>query len=473
MKNTILAAALTFFVGFSTAAQTPCNNGFAGNYPCDGFDLQSHIPLSTFNATGANDSWGWVDPTTEKEYGIVGLIDGTVFIDITDPVNPIYLGKLPTHTVESTWRDIKVYNNHAFIVSEAAGHGMQVFDLNRLTSVTNPPVTFDEDTHYNGFGSAHNIIINEDTGFAYGLGTNTYNGGSHFINIQDPQNPIAAGGFAEDFYTHDAQVILYNGPDADYQGREILVSSSGNEQYISIVDVTDKANPESISTIGYSNVGYTHQGWFTEDQRYFLVGDEFDENEVGFNTRTIIFDLNDLDNPVEHFEFFGTTTAIDHNGYIKDDKYYLANYAAGLRVMDVSNIANEEMEEIAYFDTYTSDNNASYNGVWNVYPYFPSGNVMITDRSGGFFLVRSNTLGTSTNDLSDISIYPNPSNGILTIQTRINPITEISIHDISGKLISTNEFDLLNLVSLDINKLNSGLYFLTINNTISRRIIKN
>jgi choice-of-anchor B domain-containing protein len=471
MKNTPLIA--TLLLCLATTAQTPCSNGFANNYPCNGFDLQSHIPLSTFNATGANDSWGWVDPTTQREYGIVGLIDGTVFIDITDPIAPVYLGKLDTHTAESTWRDVKVYEDHAFIVSEAAGHGIQIFDLKRLRDVTNPPVDFNEDAHYGGFGNAHNIIINEDTGFAYGLGTNTYNGGSHFVNIQDPQNPVAAGGFSDDFYTHDAQVIIYNGPDADYQGREILVSSSGNEQYISIVDVTDKSNPVSISTIGYSDVGYTHQGWFTEDQQYFLVGDEFDENTVGFNTRTVIFDFSDLDNPVEHFEFFGTTTAIDHNGYIKDDKYYLANYAAGLRVMDVSNIANEEMEEVAYFDTYTSDNNASYNGVWNVYPYFPSGNVMITDRSGGFFLVKSNVLGVSTNDISDLTVYPNPANEEVIIQTRNTPISTISVHDISGKLISTTEYTALLQISLPLDGIERGIYFLTINSTTIRRIIKN
>src|SRR5210317_233970 len=87
-------------------AQTPCENGFAGIYPCGGYDLQSHISLGTLNSSGANDSWGWVDPQDNKEYALVGLEDGTAFIDISDPVNPVYLGKLPTHTSSSTWRDV-------------------------------------------------------------------------------------------------------------------------------------------------------------------------------------------------------------------------------------------------------------------------------------------------------------------------------------------------------------------------------
>ena len=164
MKNTLPLFFL--LVSFITIGQTPCVNGTAGDYSCNGYDLQSFIPFSTFNAESGNDSWGWTDPQDGTEYALMGLNNGTVFIDISDPINPIYLGKLPTHTTSTTWRDVKVYNNHAFIVSEAGGHGMQVFDLTRLRNVSNAPETFTEDAHYNGFGSSHNIVINEETGFA-------------------------------------------------------------------------------------------------------------------------------------------------------------------------------------------------------------------------------------------------------------------------------------------------------------------
>ena len=106
---------------------TLCENGMAGIYPCNGYDLMEVMPLIVFGASAGNDSWGWTDPATGKEYALFGTDVNTAFIDITNPTEPIYLGNLPTATVESTWRDIKVYNNHAFIVSEAPGHGMQVF----------------------------------------------------------------------------------------------------------------------------------------------------------------------------------------------------------------------------------------------------------------------------------------------------------------------------------------------------------
>ena len=378
-------------------AQTPCVNGMAGDYPCNGYDLQSSILGSTFNADSGNDSWGWTDPQDGSEYALMGVNNGTVFIDISDPINPVYLGKLPTHTTSTSWRDVKVYNNYAFVVSEAGGHGMQVFDLTRLREVASPPETFTEDAHYDGFGSAHNIVINEVTGYAYGVGTSSYSGGAHFVNIQDPLNPVGEGGYSGSGYSHDAQVITYNGPDTDYTGREIYVGS--NENQVAIVDVTDKANPILISSATYTNDAYTHQGWFTEDLNYFIVGDELDEQNFGFNTRAIVFDFTDLDNPQFDFDYFGTTTAIDHNGYTKDNKYYLANYTAGMRVLDISDLQNQNISEYGYFDTYPSNNSASFSGAWNVYPYFESGNIVISNYSDGdFFLVKASGVTNEDNE---------------------------------------------------------------------------
>lgn len=374
---------------------TICENGFAGEYPCDGYDLMAHVPLTTFGAFRGNDSWGWTDPQTNREYALIGTDENASFLDITDPVNPIYLGNLPTQTVPSNWRDIKVYNNHAFIVSEAPSHGMQVFDLTRLRNVANPPEVFTPDAWYNGFGSAHNIVINEESGFAYAVGAMTlddtifsFGGGPHFVNIQNPTNPVAAGGYPDDAYSHDAQVITYNGPDIEHIGKEILIGSNANE--VVIVDITDKANPVQLSTIDYSNIGYTHQGWYTEDQRYFILGDEQDELNFGFNSRSIVFDLEDLDNPTIQMSYVGPTGAIDHNGYTKGDSYFLANYTAGVRILDISNIGNGQIQEEGFFDTYPMNNDTTFRGVWNVYPYFESGNIVVSDINSGLFIIRKN-----------------------------------------------------------------------------------
>lgn len=367
-----------------------CENGMAGIYPCNDYDLVAHISLNDLGGIGAsgNDCWGWTDPTTQKEYALVCTSTGTSFIDISDPLNPVNLGQLPTQTSNSTWRDVKTYGNYAFIVSEASNHGMQVFDLTRLRNAdtSNLPITFTSDANYTGFGNAHNIVINEANAYAYAVGTNTFFGGPHFVDISDPLNPTAAGGYSSDAYSHDAQVITYNGPDTDYTGREILIGSNENE--VVIVDVTDKSNPTRISTIDYANIGYTHQGWFTDDMRYFILGDELDERDFGGNTRTIIFDFADLDNPAFHMNYFGPTAAIDHNGYVKGDVLYLSNYTAGVRIVDIANIGAGSMTEIGFFDTYPDNNSTAFNGAWNVYPYFQSGNIIISDVNNGFFVIR-------------------------------------------------------------------------------------
>lgn len=372
------------YLGFA-----PCEAGVATVYPCQGYDMLFQMRLDAFNANAANDIWGWTDASTGNEYALIGLDNGTAFVDITDAENTIYLGKLPTATESSIWRDIKVYGDYAFIVSEATDHGMQVFDLKKLRNVANPPELFTADARYTGIGNAHNIVINEEMGFAYPVGTarnDAFNGGVHFIDIQNPASPNGIGGYGANGYTHDAQVITYNGPDTDYTGREIFIGA--NETQIAIADITDKSNPTEIGTLGYANRGYTHQGWFTDDHRYYILGDETDEINFGFDSRTLVFDMTDLDNPVLHTTYIGPTEATDHNGYVKGDEFFLANYTAGMRVLDISGIDSETITEIGFFDTHPSNNTPGFDGVWSVYPYFESGKIIINDTESGFFVVQ-------------------------------------------------------------------------------------
>ena len=366
----------------------------AGPYPCENINLLSFVENGDIGGGSMNDIWGWVDPLDSAEYVILGRTNGTAFLDITDPVNPIYLGNLPTATQNSTWRDIKVYNNYAFIVSEAGGHGMQIFDLTHLRDIEAPPLLFEEDALYNGWGNAHNIVINESTGRAYGVGTNTFEGGLHILDISDPLNPTLIGDFSEDGYTHDAQVVNYSGPDSNFQGKEIAFAC--NENTVTVVDVTDASNASLISSTGYPGSSYTHQGWLTEDHRYFLSNDELDEQNIGINTTTFIWDMLDLSSPEIIGTFVSSTSAIDHNLYTHNGYVYQSNYTAGLRILDTENIADANLEEVAYFDLYPSNNSAQFDGTWSNYPYFPSGVIAVSHIQEGLFL-----LGLS-GELSDL-----------------------------------------------------------------------
>ncbi len=389
------------------AGEVGCNDHKADQFECSQVDILSFLPVSAIGGgRGAetNDVWGWTDPESGREYALVGRTDGTAFIDVTNPTNPVYLGNLPKTQGSrgNSWRDIKVYKNHAFIVADGAGqHGMQVFDLTRLRDVNNAPVTFDEDAHYDGIASAHNIVINEGTGFAYSVGSNsggeTCGGGLHMIDIQQPDQPTFIGCFADENtgrantgYSHDAMCILYNGPDTEHVGKEICFGS--NENALSIADVSDKQNPVAISSADYPNVGYAHQGWVTEDHKYFFMNDEGDESnsiQAGQpmpGTRTLIWDIADLDDPIMMKEHFGTTFTIDHNLYIKGNLMYQSNYVSGLRILDVSDPENPR--EVGFLDTVPWSEEVEFDGSWSNYPFFESGTIVVSSGKEGVFFLK-------------------------------------------------------------------------------------
>ena len=242
---------------------------------------------------------------------------------------------------------------------------------------------------------AHNLVINEDSGFAYAVGANNCTGGLHMINIQNPTSPTSAGCFSADGYTHDAQCVNYNGPDSTHQGKEICFNS--NEDTLTIVDVTNKSAPVQLSRTGYSGSAYTHQGWLTEDQAYFLMDDELDEKNdpTVTNTRTFMWDVSDLDAPTVIGFHDSTTTAIDHNQYVKGNYTYQSNYRAGLRILDITDIANGNLSEEAFFDIYPSSDSASFNGTWSNYPFFDSGIVIVSGIEQGLFILRPNLSGAA------------------------------------------------------------------------------
>jgi choice-of-anchor B domain-containing protein len=366
-------------------AAVACTDGMAGPYPCRDIDLMAFLAHAEIGGGSGNDIWGWTDPLTGREYALVGRSSGTAIVDISSPRAPVYLGNLPTRTVDSTWRGIKVFADHAFIVSEAANHGMQVFDLTQLRGVSSPPITFRETAHYAGFGSTHTLAMNSRTGFAYAVGTRTCEGGLHVVDVRVPSSPRAAGCFSLDGYTHETQCVIYSGPDTVYRDHEICFNS--NEDTLTVVDATDKLEQVLLSRTGYGGSAYTHQGWLTEDQRFFLVNDEGDEVAFRHPTRTWIWDVSDLDAPVLASWYEGSTPSIDHNLYIRGHLVYESNYRSGLRVLDASEVAGGVLREVGFFDVYPPDDTPSYNGAWSVFPFFASGSVIVSGIEQGLFVL--------------------------------------------------------------------------------------
>ena len=392
---------------------TPCVNGFAGTYPCSNIDLLAFEPLSTFSASNTNSLWGWTDPQSGIEYALVGANNGVAFFDLSTPDHPRYLGKLPTHTGSSVWRDVRAYANHAFVVSDnnTGTHGMQVFDLTRLRGVTTPQ-TFSENAWYGQFGNGHTIAIDEQTGYAYVAGSNTCrgtgssNGALHMIDVHVPTAPTFAGCGPTGIYTHESQCWVYAGPDATYTGHEICINANGPTDTIAIVDVTNKGAVQTIATRTYPGAGYPHQGWLTDDHRYLLVNDELDESNSGNNARTYVWDLFDLDAPVLRGYHEHALPVIDHNLYVHGRYVYESNYESGVRILEIGNLSQAELTEVAYFDTYPNADDREFNGTWNNYRFPGSGVVIATGIDEGLFVLEPH-LCTTPAAPTGLSATPN------------------------------------------------------------------
>lgn len=250
--------------------------------------------------------------------------------------------------------------------------------------------------------------------------------------------------------------MIYEGPDADYTGRTIAFCYNGsNSQPLTIVDVTDPTDASTISTTAYPDQHYCHQGWLTEDGAYMLMDDEIDESSEGYTqTRTLIWDMHDLDNPLFMGPHFGTTEAIDHNQYIIGNLAYQSNYTAGLQIMDVTEIADTTISQVGWFDHYQVNNATSYDGQWMSYPFFESGVVPCTDIGNGLFLVQPNFIhvehapGVCSN--SEIEIQVVLENGFAGPYTlALNELPDVIISSISNTNIEAPDTIVISLSGLE------------------------
>ena len=387
-----------------TGGEVTCEDGAAAAFSCDNVDLIAFLPSSALGGgpgERVSDVWGWSDPETGREYALVGRTGGAAIVDITDPAAPRHVGTVPANP--SGARDLKVYADHLFFTGDGAGaHGLVVFDLTRLRDAVFDPasptggVDFEPDAVYRGIESAHNLVMDAESGFAFPVGASgggeTCGGGLHMVDVRDPKAPVFAGCFTDTVgliapgRTHDAQCVVYRGPDDRYQGRQVCFIS--NETLLRIVDITDKDAPTPIGGASHPGVAYIHQGWLTEDHRYYYLDDELDEL-VGTvsKTRTYIYDVAELDDPIPVGHVDGPTGATDHNLYVKGDRMYQANYQAGFRVFDISD--PEAPEEIGWFDTTPYEGDPpGFVGAWTAYPFFESGTVVVTSMYEGLFLLR-------------------------------------------------------------------------------------
>lgn len=372
--------------------------------PVWNMQLLSQVTLSQMGGGAGSSLWGWVDPLTRREYAIMGRSTGTSFVDVTVPTQPKVVANLPPVVGASatSWREPKVIGNWAYIGVDGTTHGVQVLDLAKLRNYSGTTMTLSADTVYTGVTKAHTLAINATGGVAqpgrdgrdylYIAGSNQNSGGIRAVDVTNPLAPTTAGGFSADGYTHEMQVVTYNGPDTTHRGREIAFAY--NVDTLTIVDVSNKSAMTQLSRTVQPARGYVHQGWLTPDQKYVIANDELDERNgltMGL-TRTHFWDVSNLDAPVYKGFYTHPTASVDHNLYIHNGYVFMSNYTTGLRVFQLGNLASNTPDEwltpVAFFDTYAPNDGNSFNGAWNNYPFFPSGNIAVSDINGGLIMLK-------------------------------------------------------------------------------------
>ncbi len=424
----VLLIALASIFSFSLFAQ-PCSGGLSDGYPCNNIGLASRVDLVDLGGSGGNDIWGYRSPSTNREYALMGLTTGVSFVDVTVPAAPVVLGFLPSHNgTTSPWRDIREKNGYAYIGADnIAEHGIQIFELSQLDAAAtgppaNLPIAFSETSHisFGVNGTSHNVVtnLNPASNFLYVVGQrNSIFEGVTALDLIDPEMPDQQGLFNSDGYSHDMMCVTYRGPDTDYTGQEICIGF--NESIFSIIDMTDKNNIIPISSRTYTGVSYTHQGWISDDHKYLMIDDELDESQFSHDLRTYFFDLSDLDNPVPltNNYYQHSISAIDHNMFVKGPYLYQANYEAGLRVLNISDLDGGigTISEAGFFDILPSQNTAAFNGAWGVFPYLPSGSILVSGRADIDAGVQTGGLFVLTPDLPHHYLTTNTASEIQTI----------------------------------------------------------
>ena len=345
-------------------------------FESDGVRLMSWLTLAELGGTQGNDCWGYVAPSG-REYAMMGTDSGTAFVEVSDPTNAQVIAVMPGAT--STWRDIKTYLHYAYVVTEGGG-GIQVFDLD---DIDNGVVQLVNQVTAGGIGNSHNVAIDTTSGYLYRCGGGS--NGLRIYSLADPANPIYVTSWSNR-YVHDAQIVTYSsGP---WSGRQIAFCCSGfgnggSQTRFEILDVTNKSNIFTRDAVFYSGADYSHQVWVDAERQYAYLNDEKDEGG-GVGTRTIVFDISDLDNAFQATVHSNASPAIGHNLYVHGDLVFEANYRSGMRVYDIT--SRTAPQEVGYFDTWPGNDRATFNGLWSCYPFFPSGLVLGSDREKGLFV---------------------------------------------------------------------------------------
>ncbi len=311
-----------------------------------------------------SDIWGYVDGTG-KEYAIVGTNDGTSIVDISTPSTPVEV--FFSSGASSIWRDIKVWNNHAYITNEQ-NNGLKIIDLSNLPGAITSGDVYQFTGSTYSFSSAHNIFIDEN-GYAYIFGANNGVGGAIILDLNgNPNSPVEVGRY-NNYYLHDGFV----------RG-DTLWGAAINDGFFVVIDVTTKSSPVNMATQNTPSF-FSHNCWLSDDGQTLFTTDEVSNGFIG------AYDVSNLSNisELDRVQSSPGDLVIPHNAFFMNNYVITSYYRDGVKIHDVSNPSN--MIEVGNYDTSPQFSGNGFNGCWGVYPWLPSGLIIASDIENGLYVL--------------------------------------------------------------------------------------
>lgn len=312
-----------------------------------------------------NEVWGYVD-SNGVEYALVGRQDGFSIISLADTLNPVQV--YSDTGLITTWRDIKTWQNYAYVISEAP-EGLEIYDLSSL------PDTVVKVSRYNGdqftFQRGHNLYI-DSIGRLFVFGSAYFGGTFETIILDltnDPEEPVELG-YYNDSYLHDG-----------YVRGDTLYGSAVNDGELQLIDISDPLNP--VLRLGRNTPGnFTHNAWMSDDGSTIFTTDEI---VGGYITAYDLAQPNGLPE-LDRIRSRNRTDIIPHNTHYYKGFLVTSYYTLGVSIIDANR--PNHLVEVGYFDTSPNYNRGTFDGNWGAYPYLPSGLLLLSDRQEGLFIVR-------------------------------------------------------------------------------------
>ena len=395
-----------------------------------------------------NEVWGLV--VNEREFAVIGSTSGTHIFDVTDPVNSEQVQFIPGAAVgtQIIHRDYHDRNGFLYAVSDEGNSTLQIIDIKQLPDAA--PVIYDSNELIK---TAHNIFIDENLNKLYACNVRSASSSGWsasslvIFNIENPTNPVqlisyevpGTGAGVHDMWVKNDTAFLNNGGDGLF-----------------VVDFTDLTSPQIIGSLtDYTDKGYNHSGWPTADMKTYIMADE----DWGYDMK--VLDISNLSDITEITTFSSEIdpNSIAHNQLIKDNYVYVSSYHDGLQVYDISD--QENPTKVASYSTYLMDDHDSYRGAWGVYPFLPSGNILVSDMQYGLYvLAPSQDFSVQSYSAEKITVYPNPAKtSIKLIVHEKESDLNVKIFDLKSQIVMSKKISHENN-QINIASLKQGIYII-------------